>query len=445
MQKILHNFFNKQGIYKQNTRFLLAVSGGVDSMVLARLFILAKLDFAVVHCNFQLRATAADEDENFVKNHFEALQIPVFTTRFDTSTYAKKQKIGIQEAARNLRYTFFQKIAQQFDYQYIITAHHANDNVETMLFNLASGAGLRGMKGISAKNENYLRPLLSVTKEDILAFASIQKIPFREDASNQSDKYSRNAIRLHVVPELEKIKPNFVKSATTTLSLLDSQLHLYDFFIKKIEKKITSEENNFIKININLLLEYPESGTILYEILKKYHFSSAQAIEMNRALQTRHSGKYWFSDSHELILDRDFFFIRKKIENIDFKIFIHCENKIFNENGFQIQTTLLDSFNNIDKNDTSTYYLDVTKSDFPLILRKWKAGDFFLPLGMEGKRKKIQDFLTNLKLPRFEKEQVLVIETKGEIAWLVNYRADERFLAHANSAKILKINILQAN
>jgi tRNA(Ile)-lysidine synthase len=437
------DFFKNHQISIPESKFLLAVSGGVDSMVLSNLCSEGKLKFDIAHCNFQLRGMESMDDEFFIKNHFENLGINVHVQRFETTAFAKKHTIGIQEAARKLRYNYFNKLLQANDYQYIITAHQANDNVETMLFNLSSGAGLRGIKGIAPLHSNLLRPLLFASKEDVLAYANLKKIPFREDSSNQSDKYTRNAFRLNVIPEIQKIKPNFIKSSTATLSHLNAQLNLFDFFIKNIEKNILSEENSIIKINLLKLKEYPETSTILHELLHKYQFSSAQAGEISKALHLGHSGKYWHSSSHEILLDRAFLILREKKELIDFEILITNENQTFETNGLKISTEIIDTFDKNQQFDKNTIFLDVTKCTFPLNLRKWQAGDFFLPLGMEGRKKKIQDFLTNLKLTRFEKNEVLVLESNQQIAWVVNHRADTRFLANTESSKILKINILQ--
>jgi tRNA(Ile)-lysidine synthase len=439
MEKKFKYFVQSLGEIPQETKFLLAVSGGVDSMVLADLLWKNELPFAVAHCNFGLRELASDEDEFFVKSYFETKGIRVFATRFDTSAFAKNNKLGTQEAARTLRYEYFNQIIQDNDYQYIITAHHANDNVETMLFNLGSGTGLRGMKGISARRNQYLRPLLAVAKKEILAYAKKHTLPYREDASNASNKYTRNAIRHQVVPELEKINPNFLQGASATLTLLDAQLNIYDFFIKNIEKKIISEENKFIKINIKTLLQYPETATILYELVKDYGFGNTQTVEMTKALQERHSGKMWFSKTYELLLDRSFFIIRKKTEQIDFQLFINNETNEINYPNFKLQLETNAILANLSPNNI---FIDVTKCAFPLLLRKWQAGDFFLPLGLKGKKKKIQDFLTDLKFNRFEKEQVFVLESDGKIVWVVGLRADERFAAAAKSDNILKISRL---
>jgi tRNA(Ile)-lysidine synthase len=437
MEKKFKKYLQSLSETPQETRFLLAVSGGVDSMVMADLFLKNELPFAVAHCNFGLREEASEEDENFVKSYFERKGISVFSTRFDTSAFAKKNKIGTQEAARTLRYEYFNQILQNADYQYIVTAHHANDNVETMLFNLGSGTGLRGMKGISARRNQYLRPLLAVAKKEVLAYAKKHALPYREDASNATNKYTRNAIRHQVVPELEKINPSFLQGASATLALLDAQLNIYDFFIKNIKKKILSEENNFIKINIETLLQYPETATILYELVKDYGFGNTQTAEMTKALQERHSGKMWFSQTHELLLDRDFFIIRKKTEHIDFQILIYNKTSEINCPNFQLQLETNAILADLSPNNI---FIDVTKCAFPLLLRKWQAGDLFLPLGLKGKKKKIQDFLTDLKLNRFEKENIFVLESEGKIVWVVGLRADERFVANSDCDNILKIS-----
>lgn len=432
MEHLFTQYIEDKQLFPTNARLLVAVSGGVDSMLLATLLAQKKYHIAVAHCNFNLRGQDAIDDAVFVKKHFENQGFTVHIADFDTAAYAKKHKLGTQEAARNLRYDFFQNIAQEFDYQYIATAHHLNDNVETMLFNLSHGTGIRGLKGIARKQNNIVRPLLFAKKNDILAYAKIHNIPFREDASNASDKYSRNAIRQHVIPALEQINPSFVKSADATLDFFQEQQHLFDFFMKNIEKKILTEENKFIKINISSLLEFPSTSTILFEILRHKAFSSVQCKEITRALQPRHSGKLWISKTHELLLDREYLIIRKKqIQIANNEYIINFENSELLFDNSKITLFKSDSIEKSNLIASNIAYLDVTKLSFPLILRRWQAGDFFLPLGLKGKKKKLQDYFSDLKLNRFEKEDIWILTSDSKIVWIIGFRQDERFAVAA--------------
>lgn len=430
MQKQVRDFFKAQEIDFQKNKFVLAISGGIDSMVLLDVFASMKLDFGVAHCNFNLRNEESDEDENFVRKQAEKHTRYLYFTQFDTLNYAQINKIGIQEAARKLRYDYFQKIAKEFDYQYIVTAHHANDNAETLIFNLVSATGVHGLKGISPIQSNIIRPLLHCSKIAIQHYAKLKNISYREDSSNNSEKYSRNNIRLNVIPQLEIINPKAIENINTTLAYFNEFNELFIFILSYIEKEILTEENNFIKINIEKLLTFPSTSTILFEILRKYGFSSAQSKEIEKALQVRHSGKKWFSKFYDLILDRNFLILREKREKSDNLYQIFNENEEINIENYQIKID--NNIENEQKINKNCIKVDVTKLAFPLIVRRWKNGDFFIPLGFQGKRKKIQDFLTDLKLSLFEKEDVFVLESDGKIVWVIGFRADERF-AHKTS------------
>lgn len=439
MQKQVREFFKAQGIDFQKSKFLLAVSGGIDSMVLLDIFASMKLDFGVAHCNFKLRNVDSDNDEILVKSTAEKLTTNLHFVHFETAEYAQKNKIGIQEAARNLRYDFFHKITKEFDYQYIVTAHHANDNAETMIFNLISSTGIHGLKGIAPIQKNIIRPLLKYSKSTIEHYAKLKNIQFREDSSNESDKYSRNKIRLNVIPQLESINPKTIENINTTLSHFHELDDLFLFFVKNIKKNVLSEENNFIKINIDKLLTYPSVNTILFEILRNYGFSSAQSKEIEKALQEHHSGKLWFTQTHEMVLNRDFLIIReKKLKKEVFEYIYEDKNEVIIDDKI-IKISTIEENKKI--NSKESINVDVTKLEFPLIIRRWKNGDYFLPLGLKGKRKKIQDFLTDLKLSRFEKEEVLVLESNGKIVWVIGLRADERFAASKDSLKIVNFSI----
>lgn len=439
MQKQVRAFFKAQQIDLQKNKFLLAISGGIDSMVLMDIFASMNLNFGVAHCNFKLRGDESDEDENLVKSMAEKVTSNLYFTHFDTTNFAQTHKIGIQEAARNLRYDFFQNIAHSFDYQYIVTAHHSNDNAETLLFNLISSTGIHGLKGISPIQNNIIRPLLNCSKSAIELYAKINNIKYRNDSSNISDKYSRNKIRLNVIPQLESINPKAIENISTTLSHFQEVESFFSFFVNNIEKKILSEENNFTKIDINQLLVYPSTSTILFEILRKYSFSSAQSKEVEKALESRHSGKQWFSVSHDMILDRDYLILRRKTDKIEVLEQINAINTEITACNKII--SVFDNTNKLEQKVLNTIAIDVTKVEFPLIVRRWKNGDYFLPLGFQGKRKKIQDFLTDLKLSRFEKEDVLVLESQGNIVWVIGFRADERFIAKENNTKPIFIQV----
>lgn len=437
--KQLLDFLGAHHIDYKNASFLVGVSGGLDSMVLATMFVKAKLSFGVAHCNFSLRGEESDSDEEFVMDYFRSLKVPGFSVRFDTSNYADEHRLGIQEAARELRYRFFKQTANHQGYDFIVTAHHLNDNVETMLLNLGSGTGLRGIKGIPPINGNIIRPLIGFSRQEIISFAKSYAVPFREDSSNISLKYSRNALRHKIIPELGNIKPGFLEKCAASMSLLHAQLRVYDYFVDEFKKKLLTIEAGQLKINISTLMGLPEPYVMLYECLQDLGFRNAQCREMTTAIGKGQSGKMWYSETHEVLLDRECFIVRIKAADKDVRIFIGENAGLFREKGFEISLEISATF------DFSTparqIYVDGHKLSYPLLLRRWQPGDLFHPLGMMGKRKKVKSYLSDAKLSLFDKEEVYVLESKGKIVWLVGFRQDERFIPFSGCKKIVCISI----
>ncbi len=317
----LQQYILDNQLFNKDEKLLLAVSGGVDSMVLCRLFANAKIDFGIAHCNFQLRETASDEDELLVRMTAQNLGIPYHVTSFDTKTYASTNKLSIQVAARELRYEWLEKIRIKNDYQYIATAHHLNDSIETVLYNFAKGTGIRGMHGILPKNRHIIRPLLFATKEEILAYAKMNQVNFREDESNHSDKYQRNFIRHHLVPIFKKINPNFEHNAAESIQHLRDTELIFNFAITNIKDSLVLQQGDQKSIAITQLQSYPAPATLLYEILKEYGFHSDQVKQLIKALDGQ-SGKQFFSPTHQVLIDRGHILIKKIIQKNHHQILI---------------------------------------------------------------------------------------------------------------------------
>jgi tRNA(Ile)-lysidine synthase len=448
--KKFQTYLKKNNLCSVEDKILVAVSGGVDSMVLAHLFIEAGYKIAVATCNHGLRGEESEADKRFVIEYFSSMGIEVFSTDLNVSDFSTQQQLGTQEAARVLRYEYLLQLSDNQNFTHLSTAHHLNDNVETVLFNFANKTGIRGLTGIDPMskrgNIQLIRPLLFADKATILAYSKVKKIPFREDASNASDKYSRNFIRHQVVPNLEKINSGFLKNASDTIQYLNEYEQILNFFIEKIKKEALSEVGNLIKIEVEVLMKYPSPTTLLYEIIKNYGFNSAQSEEIVQSLQLCHKGKMWHSKTHRLLNDRNFIFIKKDenkiIKNIDSEILIHFENNefIFSQGKLSIEkaTEIPVTF----PNNANVIFLDVTQLVFPLRLRSWQAGDFFLPLGLSGKRKKVQDFFTDQKFNLFQKEETMLLESDGQIVWVIGWRADHRFRIIPSSTSILKITFI---
>lgn len=423
---------------------LVATSGGVDSVVLCHLMQQAGLSFAIAHCNFQLRGEDANADEVFVKNLAENLQVPFFSIRFDTQVFAEQNKLSIQQAARELRYAWLEETRQLTDCQHVATAHHLDDSIETLLYNFTKGCGLRGLHGILPKHGHIIRPMLFATKKQVLDFAQAENLDYREDASNLTDKYSRNLLRHHAVPVFEKINPNFQHTAGENIERLREAEQLYDFALQHIMDEVLEKRSNEWRIDLQKLHSYPSPATVLYEILKPHGFNNDQVADILQSAENQ-SGSWFHSPTRRLLLDR-FFLILSLEENIGGVQEIASIDTSFVElpDGASLALerhtapppTLVGS--------ASTAWMDADQLQLPLRLRHWQPGDSFCPLGLDGKHQKLQDFFSNNKLSRLEKERVWLLESGGKIAWVVGIRLDERFKVTAATKSFLRLDFQAA-
>lgn len=433
-------YIASQNLVATGEKTLVATSGGVDSMVLCHLFHDSGLPFDIAHCNFQLRGEESDGDEFLVKKLAETLQVAFHTIRFDTKLFAEQNKISIQEAARQLRYTWLEKTRQLADCQLIATAHHLDDSIETLLYNFTKGCGIRGLHGIPPVNEKVIRPLLFATKKEIIAFAELEKIKFREDASNLTDKYSRNLLRHHAIPVFEKINPAFQKTAGENIERLREAESLYDFALDRIIADVVEKGASEWRIDLKKLRSYPAPATVLFEILKPFGFNNSQVRDILQSADNQ-SGSI-FHATTSLLVDRSFLILSLG-ENIGGVYFLHKipSSPVVLPDGLELglyQARLPPSLDG----GPNTAWLDADRLQFPLLFRHWQPGDKFCPLGMSGKQQKLQDFFSNHKLSRFEKERVWLLESGGEIAWVLGMRLDDRFKVTDTTKTIVKAVIL---
>jgi len=438
MVKQLKQYITEQQLFQPAQRILLAVSGGVDSVVLCHLFQQLGYHFGIAHCNFQLRGAESDADLTFVKHLADKLDVPFFSKNFDTEKVAQQQKISIQMAARDLRYDWLEQVRSNENFDYIATAHHLNDSIETVLYNFAKGCGIRGLHGILPKVNQIIRPLLFATKSEIEAFAKKENITFRYDASNALDKYDRNKLRHHVIPILQELNPNFEQTAAHTLDHLRQAEALYDFALATLQDNWVQEQEGKLLIALPDLLQHPAASTILYEWLKPFGFHPDQVAQLLESAQ-RQAGGLFFSATHKLLIDREQLIVQSLKEATEEAVYtVHKKEVVSLKTGIlringpvDCPTTFAESENVV--------YLDYDKLAFPLKVRRWQAGDVFQPLGMQGKHQKLQDFFTNQKLSRFEKEQVWLLESDEKICWIVGYRLDERFKITATTRACLHL------
>lgn len=421
--------------------FLLTVSGGIDSMVMLDLFRRQSLKFAIAHCNFNLRGKESDGEEEFVRQTAASLGKAFFARKFDTGPYAKEKGISIQMAARELRYQWFNELAQEHRYDLIATAHNRNDSVETFLINLSRGTGITGLTGIRPRNGNLVRPLLFLKREAITAYAKSMKIAWKEDSSNASVKYLRNKIRHIVLPEIRKVMPAFDEAVIKTMmQLRETEDLLGREATRFIQQSVTGDEHR-LQIDVTGVRTLSSPGIILYEVLQPYGFHYDTVERLLDSLKGQ-PGKQFFSRSHELTVDRSCLIVRplQQEEEAGIKItrdtavLQHPVNITLVTFACQPAATLP-----ADENMAS---LDMDRVHFPLTLRKWKKGDYFYPLGMKG-RKKLSDFFTDRKVALPDKKRVWILESDGNIIWVVGMRIDDRYKVTPSTQRVLQITCHQ--
>jgi tRNA(Ile)-lysidine synthase len=430
MLQKLKNHIQQNFSFLQDKKLLVATSGGLDSMVLVHLFQKLNFNFALAHCNFQLRNLESDEDQKFVTNYSKQHNIPFFTTKFDTKKYSETYKLSTQVAARNLRYDWFNEILIQEKFDYIITAHHADDDVETFLIHISRGTGLEGLTGIPSQNGNIIRPMLPFSRKEIEIYASENQLQWREDSSNASDKYVRNKIRHHIVPVFKEINDSFLQSFQNTLEHLNQQQSLADDAVLLVYEKVVSEENQQLKINISALLQYNNYKAYLYQWLHKYGFTAWNDVY---DLIYSQSGKQIFSENYVLLKDREYLLLSQKTTDFE-TVVIHSvtENTNFPLNFSFCNTS------NISNQNKNIIFVEESKLQFPLTIRKWNSGDYFYPAGMQGK-KKVSKYFKDEKFTLFQKQQAFILESNNKIVWIIGHRADERFKPENTNQNIIQI------
>ncbi|MEI9943284.1 MAG: tRNA lysidine(34) synthetase TilS [Chitinophagaceae bacterium] len=441
------NNIKKANLFSPKDKLIIAVSGGIDSIVLCELCYQSKFDFSIAHCNFQLRGEESERDEKFVKELGEKYSVEVFIKRFDTEKYAAENKLSIQEAARELRYSWFEELitnkqlAIGNEKSWLLTAHHSDDNTETVLMNFFRGTGLHGLTGMPVKTAYIRRPLLNFSREDIVYFAKENNLPFVEDSSNSSTKYTRNFFRHEIIPAISKKYPQVKENLKDNIKRFKEIESLYQFSVGAIKKKLCKKKGKEVHIPVKQLMLF-NNKALIYEIISEYGFSEGQVDEVIK-LSESESGRYIQSTNNNfhIIKHRHWFIISPALPQ-------QSENIIIEKEMVNVQLptgSLQFSFVSPVKGQQSTANyiatLDAKEITFPLLLRKWKTGDYFYPLGMT-KKKKLARFFIDQKLSKTEKEKVWVIEMNKKIIWVVGHRIDERFKITDQTKEILKISFI---
>jgi tRNA(Ile)-lysidine synthase len=445
MGELLRKFgehVDRAGLLGKKDRLVIAVSGGVDSMVLCELCRQAGFSFSIAHCNFQLRREESKRDEEFVREWAKKYNAPFFLKKFDTEKYAAENKFSIQEAARNLRYGWFNElITANSDESLLLTAHHADDNMETILMNFFRGTGLTGLTGIPPKAGYIRRPLLPFTKKEILDYALENKLSFVEDSSNASNKYSRNFIRLEIIPRLTTIYPQVSQNLAETIQRFTGIAQLHHHAVGELKKKLLKKKENEIHVPIKQLMGF-NNKALIYEVISEYGFTEKQIDEVIK-LAVADNGSYISSPGkgYHIIRNRHWFIITPADTKTSKNIIIESGMK---QLSFDLGKIRFEESSNLQPL-TSRYAasLDKKQVSFPLVLRKWKTGDYFYPLGMR-KKKKISRFLIDQKLSKTEKDKAWVIESNKKIIWVVGHRIDDRFKITAKTKQVYQIELLPA-
>ena len=436
MVEKLKNHCNQHFPFLKQKKVLLAVSGGLDSMVLVYLFQQLHYEIGVAHCNFQLRGLESFEDQNFIQNYAKANSIPIFITQFDTQAFAQDYKLSIQVAARELRYNWFYELLEIHNFDYVLTAHHADDNLETFIINLSRGTGLDGLTGIPEQNDKVIRPLLAFSRQEIEAYAKQNAIQWREDSSNASDKYLRNKIRHDVVPILKELNTDFIASFQKTQEYLQQAQVMVEDASIMVYQQVAKEVGEEIHFDLKKLKPLPNYKSYLYQWLREFGFSAWDDVY---DLVDSQSGKQIFSSHFRLLKNRDYL-VLCPLDFTDSK-----REYFITKNQKEVKVPLNLSICKVtDISDTTieSIFVDEMKLEFPLVLRRWKEADSFQPFGMKGKSKKVSKFFKDEKLSLIEKEKTWLLCSNNQIVWIVGMRQDERFKIDETTKKILKITVV---
>ncbi|MDX2430107.1 MAG: tRNA lysidine(34) synthetase TilS [Bacteroides sp.] len=439
MQEGFNSYNRDKELLGFGERVLLAVSGGVDSVVMAHLFAETDFDCAIAHCNFQLRGEDSDADEAFVRNLAAQLEMPVYVERFDVDREMKEKGISLQMAARDLRYEWFSTLAVGHSFDAIATAHNLNDSVETFFLNLARGTGIRGLTGIPLRNENIIRPLLFASRKEIEAYATSNSLAFREDSSNRETKYQRNKIRHDVIPIMEQINPAFVQTMAENMKRMVELRELVEVNVDDLRQEIFQRTMAEIRIDTGRLMKLEPLGTWMYELFSPFGFTKPQCKDIEGFLQSD-SGKRFLSPTHQLYKDRDqLIMVESKTDSFE-RFYLDTPEK-HSSLPFSMDIEVMDR-NELKKipNDKNTACLDIDEILFPLTIRRWQHGDYFYPLGMD-QIKKLSDFFVDEKVPVPMKERTWILATGKKIVWIMGHRIDNRFRIKESTQRVLILRL----
>ena len=439
MRDVVRAYIDKYQLLTAGKPVLVGVSGGADSIAL--LTVLVELGYSCIvgHCNFHLRGEESMRDEHFTETYARKLGLPFVKVDFNTRDYAAEHHLSVEMAARELRYAWFEEMRCVHDAQAIAVAHHRDDNVETVLMNLIRGSGIRGMSGIRPKNGFVVRPLLSVTRQEILQWLSERQLEYVTDSTNLSAAYTRNFIRLRVLPLLETINPSVRTAINRTAEHLAETESLFAYVVADARKRVFEAEN---RLSIKALMQYPSPKTVLFELLKAFHFTPSSVDEIFLSLN-KESGKLFFSSSHRLVKDRDCLLLSPLAAAGEKEVYFLTGEEGCWSGPIDLAFSRIVRTEELHiQKDKDIAYFDLDKLKFPLVLRHWQQGDWFVPFGMQG-RKKLSDYFSDKKFSRLEKERVWLLCSGDEVIWIVGERSDNRFRVECATKRCLVVNFFR--
>jgi tRNA(Ile)-lysidine synthase len=435
---IVENFIAEQALFRLEDRLLLAVSGGMDSMVMAHLLWGLGYSIGVVHCNFQLRGAASDADAQLVKSWAAQKGIPFYNKAFDTKEYAARHKCSTQMAARDLRYAFFADIRTLEGYDYLLTAHHLDDRLETFWLNFSRGTGWKGLAALQASTGYIRRPLLCVNRSQVADYQAEMSVPYREDESNAGDEYRRNAFRHQVLPALYAWEPDLADRMAANFNRLEQMYQIYSVAVRKELAELRESTENGLVFQRLALQQHPASETMMWELLSPYGFT---AEDCRQAL-TAKSGTILSTDNWQLLIQKEQLLLQKKEQETGEVSYSWeaADSQLLLHSGYSLRKAIITKPQKLSK-AANMAMISLRNLIYPLKVRRWLAGDSFCPLGMGGQHQKLQDFFTNNKIDRFSRqEQWLLVNGDGQIIWVVGLRLDERFKVSAQDVEILKVS-----
>ncbi|GEO03539.1 tRNA(Ile)-lysidine synthase [Adhaeribacter aerolatus] len=432
-------YAQQHALFTLEDKIIATVSGGIDSVVLCDILHKLKITFCVAHANFGLRAEESDADELFVKKLAKKYNVPFYSEQFNTQEFAQQEKISTQMAARTLRYSWFEQLRQKLNYNYVATAHHQNDAAETILLNLTKGTGIAGLHGIAVKKEYLIRPLLCLSKDDIYEYVTENQLIWREDSSNESTKYQRNLIRHEVMPVLKKINPSLETTISQTVEKIQGAEQIYLAYINQVRQNAYRTEAGVTYLDLEPLRQATALPVVLFELLRDYNFNydnTKAILETFAGI----SGKTFESATHVLVKDRDQLVITPKDLRVYGSFEINETDEYFEQPNLKLQIRRAAAENYQIPRGRQIAALDLNLLQFPLKIRPWKEGDWFVPLGMNGK-KKLSDFFINEKIPVNLKNRIMVLTSDKSIVWIIGYRLDNRFKVTDKTEQVLELEI----